>query len=727
MAAVNLLKKEVYELIAAGEVIERPSSVVKELLENCVDAGADSVTVEIKNGGRTFIRVTDNGSGMSAEDVPTAFLRHATSKVTEQSDLDHITTLGFRGEALASICAVSKTQMLTKRRGDEFGTKYTIEAGVPVSTESVGCPDGTSVIVHDLFYNVPARLKFLKKDFAEANRIHELVGKLALSHPEISFRFIKDNRTQIVTAGDGKLYSAIYSVLGREFASTLIPVHYNNGNTEVDGFVSKPLLSRGNRRSQIFFVNGRYIRSSICSEAVEEAYRNVIMTGKYPACVLKINIDPQIVDVNVHPAKTEVRFSDSRYVYNSLYFAVRESLMSKDTPTKMVLAPPKYYDESELYADPVQAPPEQLTITDAQQHENEQSNTAPASEGEDLFLKSLGTPDWNGVLPKDNTDKIKQRFISQQPSNKQNSPLQDNEDKRAENYEEARSHEEKRGIYADEKIADISPADVSDAYTPPYDDTDENSDADVSGGKRGLAMSDFYKDPDDDLSDYKFIKSEDFQKKPVKTDSADNNAADTAEENAAKQEEKPAPVVVGELFKTYIVAQCGEEMLLIDKHAAHERYIFEQIKKDPKELSSQMLIDPITVTLAFDDYSALEQNIERTEELGFVINIDDPPNISVYGIPSVTDPDEVPQLIEEIAGKLKYGGTNAVPQLYDDICHTIACKAAIKANDESSIQELQQLVNNIYGRDDIRYCPHGRPVMITMSKRDVEKQFKRIV
>ena len=723
MAAVNLLKKEVYELIAAGEVIERPASVVKELLENCVDAGADSVTVEIKNGGRTFIRVTDNGCGMSAEDVPTAFLRHATSKVMEQSDLDRITTLGFRGEALASICAVSKTQMLTKRRGDEFGTKYTIEAGVPVSTESVGCPDGTSVIVHDLFYNVPARLKFLKKDFAEANRIHELVGRLALSHPEIAFRFIKDNRPQIVTAGDGKLYSAIYSVLGREFASTLIPVHYSNGNTEVDGFVSKPLLSRGNRRSQIFFVNGRYIRSSICSEAVEEAYRNVIMTGKYPACVLKINIDPQIVDVNVHPAKTEVRFSDPRYVYNSLYFAVRETLMSKDTPTKMVLAAPKYYDESELYADPVQVPPEQLTIADAQQYENEQGNAAPAQEGEDLFLRSLGTPDWNGVLPKDSTEQIKQRFISQQPSNKQNSPLPDNEDKHTENHNG--SHEE--------NIADISPADVPDAYipsyhTPPYDDnTDENSYTDFSGGRRGNAVSDFYKDPDDDLSDYKFIKSEDFQKKPVKQDAADNTAADDAAENAAKQEEKPMPVVVGELFKTYIVAQCGEEMLLIDKHAAHERYIFEQIKKDPKELSSQMLIDPITVTLSFDEYSALEQNIERTEELGFVINIDDPPNISVYGIPSVTDPEEIPELIEEIAGKLKYGGTNAVPQLYDDICHTIACKAAIKANDESSIQELQQLVNNIYGRDDIRYCPHGRPVMITMSKRDVEKQFKRIV
>ena len=349
MSEIRVLSKEVSELIAAGEVIDRPSSVAKELLENAVDAGANIITIEIKNGGRTYLRVTDNGKGIASDDLPTAFLRHATSKISEKNDLEKILTLGFRGEALASVCAVSRVNVLTKRVGDEYGTHYEIEGGEETVNEQSGCPDGTTFVVRDLFYNVPARLKFLKKDTTEGNYVAEIVTKLTLSHPEISFKFIRDNKVELLSAGDGKTYSAIYSVFGREFASSLVPVDYSWKGIHIHGFTVRPLESKPNRKFQNFFVNNRYIKSLACSCALEDAYRNQIMVGKFPACVLYIDIAPDTVDVNVHPTKIQVRFSNEGLMHEAVYFAVKDALLKNDKPNEIKFENKRYFTDKELY------------------------------------------------------------------------------------------------------------------------------------------------------------------------------------------------------------------------------------------------------------------------------------------------------------------------------------------------------------------------------------------
>ncbi|MBR1724009.1 MAG: DNA mismatch repair endonuclease MutL, partial [Ruminococcus sp.] len=409
MADINVLPREVYELIAAGEVIERPASIVKELIENSIDAGADSITVEIKNGGRTFIRVADNGRGIPFEQVPTAFLRHATSKVAEKDDLNKIMTLGFRGEALASVCAVARVEMLTKTRGADLGTRYVIASGEEKTYEQAGCPEGTSVMVRDLFYNVPARLKFLKKDATEGNRIQELMSRLAVSHPDISIKLIRDNKPVFVTAGDGKLYSAIYSIFGREFANSLMPAEYEREGVTVTGFICKPLSAKPNRKFQVFYVNDRYVRSEVCSQALEEAYKNSIMVGKFPMCVLKLSVSPSMIDVNVHPAKTEVRFSDNRYIYDAVYFAAKQGLEQNDRPYELKIEQKPHYDRDKLYVDST-PPPEQIVFADPAREQIRgtaaETGEPESGSGDDLFLKSLESPAenaaakplWEGML-----------------------------------------------------------------------------------------------------------------------------------------------------------------------------------------------------------------------------------------------------------------------------------------------------------------------------------------
>ena len=363
MAHIEVLSKEVSELIAAGEVIDRPASVVKELLENAVDAEANVITVEIKNGGRTYIRVTDNGCGIAAGEINKAFLRHATSKISSKEDLSKILTLGFRGEALASISAVAKVEVLTKQKDQTFGTHYVIKGGEEELNETSGCPDGTTFVIRDIFYNVPARLKFLKKDISEGNYVADLVTKLALSHPEISFKFIRDNRPELITAGDGKLFSAINSVFGRQFAASLIPVDSTWNNIKVSGYIVRPLWAKPNRKFQNFFVNGRYVRAKTCSGALEEGYRNNIMVGKFPACVLNIEASPEQIDVNVHPTKIEVRFSDDKMIYEALYFAVKDALLKDDKPVEMSLEKKRHFTDKELYDLPPKPQGEQLKFT----------------------------------------------------------------------------------------------------------------------------------------------------------------------------------------------------------------------------------------------------------------------------------------------------------------------------------------------------------------------------
>ena len=659
MSEIRVLSKEVSELIAAGEVIDRPSSVAKELLENAVDAGANIITIEIKNGGRTYLRVTDNGKGIASDDLPTAFLRHATSKISEKNDLEKILTLGFRGEALASVCAVSRVNVLTKRVGDEYGTHYEIEGGEETVNEQSGCPDGTTFVVRDLFYNVPARLKFLKKDTTEGNYVAEIVTKLTLSHPEISFKFIRDNKVELLSAGDGKTYSAIYSVFGREFASSLVPVDYSWKGIHIHGFTVRPLESKPNRKFQNFFVNNRYIKSLACSCALEDAYRNQIMVGKFPACVLYIDIAPDTVDVNVHPTKIQVRFSNEGLMHEAVYFAVKDALLKNDKPNEIKFENKRYFTDKELY-------------------------NVPSDSGVQLKFAPQETPATVSVKHDDFTYHAAEKTSSFQP-------------------EPTRVHSD---------ISMQTPVNVTQPQaTVPERIPEKLTVEDINRIVSEIPL------PDDDEQEqsFKYIADNSFEKK--------QEAPLIVEDSA----EKPRPVVIGELFRTFVVAQCGDEMILMDKHAAHERYIFEKIKDDKNQLEPQMLLEPVMVVLAYDEYDALAENVDKVRQLGFEIEPDVAPTVAVKGVPIILGDENPSEVISDLAKNFIANKLDPQIELFDDLYHSLACKAAIKAHDKTSIVELQALIDKVYDNDDIRYCPHGRPVMIKLSKRDIEKQFRRIV
>lgn len=657
MPKINILTKEVSELIAAGEVIERPSSVIKELLENSIDAGANIITVEIKNGGRTYMRITDNGCGMSAEDIPTAFLRHATSKIKSKDDLDKILTLGFRGEALASICAVSKTEVLSKVIDQDYGTHYVIEGSEEKINEKSGCPDGTTIVIRDIFYNVPARLKFLKKDVTEGNAVSGVVSKLALSHPEISFKLIRDNKTELVTAGDGKLFSAIYSVFGKGFANTLIPVDYSYNGITVKGYTVKPLEAKAKRTFQNFFINNRYVKSVTCMVSLEEAYKNQIMTGKFPACVLCLDIPPNLVDVNVHPAKIEVKFSNEKMIYESVYFAVKNALLQDSSPKELEFESSKHFSSSELYQFSKPEKGVQTTIP------FQNNNSEPKAEKTEKF---------------ENVDDFKVKTYSK-PITKESQV----EAPQAEysSYREAADKKEMQ----DDDILKLKPEEPK------------------------------------DLDEFKFLDSSSFVKKEERSEELRKEQSENDEYKKSK------PLVIGEIFNTYVIVQKDDDMYLFDKHAAHERYIFEKIKNDADNLDSQMLFEPITVLLSYDEYDAILSNLDNAKQFGFILEDASAPSIKVIGVPVVIEDTDPSDIISELAHNFLEHRQNPNLSLFDELYHSIACKAAIKGNIKSENIELQNLIDKIFDDENIRYCPHGRPVCTKISKREIEKQFKRIV
>lgn len=684
MSEIKVLSKEVAELIAAGEVIDRPAAIIKELLENAIDSGASVITTEIKNGGRTYIRVTDNGCGISSEDLPTAFLRHATSKISGKNDLDRIFTLGFRGEALASIAAVSKVDVLTKKPELQFGSHYLIEGSQEMLLEDSGCQDGTTIIVRDIFYNVPARLKFLKKDVTEGNSVAAIINKLALSHPEISFKFIRDNKTDLLTAGDGKLYSAIYSVWGRDFAKTLIPVDYSCDGITVGGYISKPLMSKAKRNFQNFYINNRYIKSITCMVALEEAYKNSIMTGRFPACVLTLDIPPKLIDVNVHPTKIEVRFSDERLIYNSVYFAVKNALLKNDRTAELDIEKTKYFSAQKLYSVPEKEQGTQLKI----------DLSDKAVKNETVFEKK----EVQAVAAEIKNSDIAEgynKFIEGMPIPEEPEPIKNGSNTIFDSYDDPLENEP---VENPEEIIPEAPKEIpSVAFT-----------AEKPCGKE----SDFAEIPEEE-NRFKYINSNSFVKKEI--------------ERVAVSEEKKAPRLVGEVFRTYIVVEYDGEMFLIDKHAAHERYIFERIKKRETKLSVQMFIEPVIVMLSFEEYDALMANLDTVSELGFSIEDDVAPGVSVKGIPSVIGGTNPGDIIPELAENFLQCRNDPQLDIIDELYHSIACKSAVKANDPSESEELQKLIDLIFDNENIRYCPHGRPVMIKLTKRDIEKQFRRVL
>lgn len=638
MPTINVLDKSVAELIAAGEVIERPASVIKELVENAIDAGADHVTVEIKNGGITYMRVTDNGCGIAHEEIPTAFLRHATSKIATGSDLDNINTFGFRGEALASIAAVARVEMLTKQSANEFGSSYKIEGGAETCHEKTGCPDGTTIIIRDLFFNTPARLKFLKKDVSEGNSVQAIVDKIALAHPEAAIKFIRDNKPVRITNGDGKHYSAIYSVFGKQFAASLIPVDYSVGNISVSGYISSPLFARANRSMQYFFVNTRSIKSVICMSALEEAYRNSIMVGKFPACVLNINLPPNEVDVNVSPSKTEVRFAYEKNVFDAVYYGVKNGILNAE-------------NSREIQIKPV----EKLTSA---KEEISAAVTLPAKEEKPAFIG----------------ERVR---LSSEPAP----------------YE----MKQPEVLYRQEKLAEpVQPV-------PP-------------------ALKNVQVEEEPEIANpFKFLSREIFEKpKPVQ----EKPPVQPAEEEP-EQEEKPPLTVIGEIFKTYIVCQCGDDMILMDKHAAHERIRFEKLKKDFSQ-HSQLLLEPVNIQLSAEEWSAVTDFGEELGEMG----IDFVPHnnfvIELTSMPTMLAGGDEKGTMEKIADILTHSNTNVKGEIFDDILHSMACKSAIRANEITSFEELKLLANQVWNDEKIRFCPHGRPIITVISKKELEKNFNRI-
>lgn len=636
MARINVLPKEIYQLIAAGEVVERPSSVVKEMIENSLDAGAKNITLEIKNGGSTYIRITDDGCGIERDDVRKVFISHATSKISKKDDLNSIATLGFRGEAMASISAVSKVELLTKAENEEIGTRYEIAGGEELEFDDAGCPNGTTIVVRDIFFNTPARMKFLKKDVTEGNQVAGIVDRMAISHPKISFRFIRDGKQVLITSGNGDLKSTVYSVLGKEMSDSLMSVDYSFNDMRITGFVSKPTASRKSRAGQYFYINNRIVKSKTAMAALEQAYKNTIMVGRFPACVLNIELNPAQVDVNVHPAKTEVRFANEKPIFDLVYYAVKTAIENDRTVKEVE------FKENPIYR---------------QESKNVyQNNDNKSFQAKFDFFKKKDEPPSQQVI------KTKPR----------------------ENFWQVEAPKPEYKIAGDEKPKPRVDINIE------YEEPEEISTA----------------------------KSEDTPKqrdieKVVITDEKDN-------ENFI-----PNFKLIGEAFKTYLIVEIENELYFIDKHAAHERMNFERFKAQAT-VETQMLLAPVVVNLTKDEFIAISENVELIKKCGFELEEFGESQIIVRAIPSLVDGDSVKDLMLEIAQKLLEHKTDILPDKIDWIYHSTSCRGAVKAGDYTSRQEQEMFVKKLLSMPNIRFCPHGRPVFIKMSKYDIEKQFGRV-
>ncbi len=667
MAKINLLDKSVFELIAAGEVIERPASVIKELIENSIDAGAKHITVEIKNGGVTFMRITDDGCGIAFDEIPTAFLRHATSKVRNAKDLDRIFTLGFRGEALASVAAVSKVEVLTKEADAEMGGSFRISGGEIEEHERTGCPDGTTIIIRDLFYNVPARRKFLKKDVTEGNQIQSLVDRLALAHPEVAFRFIRDNKCVRDTSGSGDYFAAVYAVFGKQFALSLIPVDFTLNGVSVTGYVSSPLFTRSNRAMQYFFVNGRSVKSVVCMTALEEGFRNSIMVGKFPACVLNITMPPELCDVNVSPSKTEVRFAFDKNVFDAVNFGVRNAILNADNKRDVVLT------KKEI-------PAETADIRSNEKILSEKAANALAS-----------APVGGTEIPREaEPPKV---FVP--------------EEKPVVTHAEA---EPFRAAVPDNAF--VQQRFVSRKVTIEYDEDDEQpgNDTEISGS----SSDNFTEEPS-----FRYISNSSFAERPHTEELPEITA----------EPEKPPLKVIGEIFGTYIVCTSGDTLILIDKHAAHERIRFEKRKLE-LITSSQLLAETELVDLSAEQFSAVQENTELLADIGLEVILSEGCRCEITAAPSaftgggkaISPHDMLIRAADAMAG----GNMNIADEIYGDLQHSRSCKSAIKAHDSNTREELEALAKEVWENENIRFCPHGRPIMLRLSEYELEKYFSRI-
>ena len=667
MPKIVQLSRHVANLIAAGEVVERPASVVKELVENAIDAGAARITIEIQNGGMTFIRISDNGCGMAPEDAHTAFLRHATSKIRNKDDLAAISTLGFRGEALAAISAVSRIDLLTKA-ADTPGVSLHLEAGQITQESPAGCPEGTTILVRDLFYNTPARMKFMKSDQAEASAVFLAVQQQALAHPEIAFRFLKDGQEQLSTAGSGDRMAAIYTVFGREIANNMIEVKGSWEQFTVRGFVTKPTCTRGNRSYQYFFVNSRFIKSRMLSAALEEAYKNQLMVGRFPVCVLEIDLPVQAVDVNVHPAKTEVKFLSERGAFDAVHYAVLSAL--NKAPGRTAVQLPKSRQDQIAGSVSSNIPASKKDFFQTKTAE-EFRRTASAAE-ENPFEKPVRPAAKPVSVFVDEPS-----FLSAALS----SPVQVPE----------RTVKAPEAAPVIPKAEPVAPA-PKEAPAPLTPVPEEEH---IPLGRKAASA-------------------------PTKL----TPAPEPESQQVLSIPEVPFRVI-GETMDTYILVEQGESLLLIDKHAAHERVLFEKLKSEEHPVMPQLLLQPVPVQLTKPEAQAVLENLPLLQSLGFDVSEFADLQLVLRQIPSDLTEEDACATLEAFAEDLLTGKRPSQADLRDNLLHTMACKAAIKAGWHTQPREREALVREVLSRDDIKYCPHGRPVCIELTKKELEKQFKR--
>lgn len=646
MSKIQVLDQITIDKIAAGEVIERPASVVKELVENAIDAQASSVTVEIKEGGISLIRISDNGCGIAREDVPYAFLRHSTSKIRNVEDLLTIHSLGFRGEALSSIAAVTKTELITKTKEDVFGTKYVIEGGKEVSMEDTGAPDGTTFLIHQLFYNVPARRKFLKTAMTEAGHIQELLMHLALSHPEVAFRFISNNQEKLRTSGNGNLKDVIYSLYGREVAANLVEIDYSQYGLHIKGYLGKPVINRSNRNFENFFVNGRYVKSSMLSKAVEDGYRDFVMQHKFPFVVLHFQVEGEEIDVNVHPTKMELRFQNQQMVYQTVFEAVHRTLL-----------------EPELI--PIVEIPEPVVNEPCVERKKESP----------FLLKPKATGQLQAV----------------------------------------REQKEEQV----ERKKEVIPPKMDEAYF--LEKMKERVYAEHQEAKR------VSKEP---VSKEAPLQSQPVEiKEEVKYD-VKPEQMNLFEEHLLKREVKADYHLIGQVFDTYWLVEFNNSLYIIDQHAAHERVLYERTLKEMKNrtFTSQYLSPPIILSLSMREAQLLEEHMDRFAAIGFEIEPFGGEEYAVRAVPdnlfSIAKKDLLMEMIDDMSDGLS---TTMTPEVLDEKVASMSCKAAVKGNNRLSAQEADHLIGELLTLDNPYHCPHGRPTIIAMTKRELEKKFKRIV
>ncbi len=708
MAEIRVLDKHTAELIAAGEVVERPASVAKELLENAIDAGATQITLSIVRGGIQQLQIADNGSGIEAEYIDKAFVRHATSKITSAEDLGHIHTLGFRGEALASIASVARVEVLTRTEADEYACCYRIEGGEPQGMEPGARPRGTTVTVNDLFYNTPARMKFLKKDVSEGTFVADIVLHEALSHPEIAFRFLRDGKQQFMTPGDGQLRSAAYAVLGREFARDLLPLDGDGGVYKVTGLVTPPRACRASRSAQHFYVNGRYVKNRTMMAALENAYKGTLMQGKYPGAILRVDMPADLVDVNVHPAKTEIRFARESDVFDAVYRTVRAALaapgsgecrfdlghVAKENPQ------PAPQQTTLPGSAPAQSNPQRPAVAPAQPPQPQKHfNTLSAAEYR--ALNKLTAPVPARTLP--GTSGVMELNSVRAPFNAPSTPQ----------FAASAPHT------AQEDLLDILP-DLPEQQ--PKAEPAVTTDLAQQPAPAQLENIESPELPEEEKS------ATGLSALPI-THNDPTAQADIPPEQTTFA---PAPAslplrVVGEVFKTYIITERNNELCLIDKHAAHERILFEQLAKDYGSVPSQMLLVPVQVNLSAEEKQALLAHQELLQNSG--VEVDDYGGFTVVvrAVPADVPVDDVGDMVLELANHLLNGGRDALREKTEWVLHSIACRAAIKAGDRTTTDEMLALAQKIMDGSVPPFCPHGRPCVLKLTRKELEKQFGRLV